>query len=148
MPETEVVFYRDPSGKAPVVEWLKKLRKQDRRGFAKCAALIGRLAQEGHELRRPAADTLHDGIYELRARRGTVNYRLLYFFHGQNVAVLDHALSKQAEIPAADLERALVRKANFEADPEAHTYEGTVDDDQEEDQERTRDRRPDGRRRP
>ena len=136
MPETEVIFYQAPSGRAPVVDWLKQLKQKDRRGFAKCAALIGRLAQEGHELRRPAADYVADEIHELRARRGNVNYRLLYFFHRQGVAVLDHALSKEAEIPAADLKRALARKANFEADPEAHTYEGTVDDDQEEDQAR------------
>ena len=43
---------------------------------------------EGHELRRPEADFLRDGIYEL-----------LYFFHGQNVAVLAHGLTKEAEAP-------------------------------------------------
>ncbi len=129
MPQTEVIFYQEPTGKAPVVDWLKKLKKKDKRGFAKCAALIKRLSQEGHELRRPAADFLRDGIYELRARRGKVNYRLLYFFHGQNAAVLDHALSKEAGIPAADLRRALDRKANFEADPEAHTYEEATNND-------------------
>lgn len=136
MPQIEVIFYREPSGKAPVVDWLKKLKRKDKRGFAKCAALIGRLAQEGYELRRPSADSLRDGIFELRARRGHVNYRLLYFFHGRNVAVLDHALSKEAGIFAPKLKRAIERKARFEADPEAHTYEGTVDDDKEEDQER------------
>ena len=136
MPETEVIFYQEPLGEAPVVDWLQQLRRKDERGFAKCVALIGRLAREGHELRRPVADYLVDGIYELRARRGNVNYRVLYFFHGKNVAVLDHALSKGAEIPAADLKRALVRRKRFQADPVKHTYEGTVDDDQEEDQER------------
>ena len=127
MPQTEVLFYREPSGRAPVVDWLRKLKKKDRQGFAKCAALIRRLAQEGHDLRRPVADFLQDGIYELRARRGRVNYRLLYFFHGKNVAVLDHALTKEAEIPPADMKRALERKKAFEADSEGHTYEGTVD---------------------
>jgi len=32
---------------------------------------------------------LKDGIYELRVRKGRVNYRTLYFFHGRNLAVLD-----------------------------------------------------------
>ncbi len=126
MPRTEVVFYREPNGKAPVVAWLEMLKKKDRQAFAKCAALIRRLALEGHELRRPAADYLRDGIHELRARHGKVRYRLLYFFHGRNVAVLGHALTKKREIPQADLQRALDRKHAFAADPEAHTYQETV----------------------
>ena len=62
-----------------MVDWLRKLKRKDRRGFAKCAACIGRLAGEGHDLRRPVADYLEDGIYELRARSGRVQLRLLYF---------------------------------------------------------------------
>jgi hypothetical protein len=34
----------------------------------------------GHELRRPEADFLRDGIYELRASLGGVHHRILYFF--------------------------------------------------------------------
>ena len=45
-------------------------------------AVIRWLALFGHELRRPKADFLRDGIYELRAREGRANYRVLYFFHG------------------------------------------------------------------
>lgn len=123
MPRTEVLFYQETPGKAPVVAWLWKLKKKDKRAFAKCAALIRRLAREGNDLRRPAADYLQDGIYELRARSGNVNYRLLYFFHGQNIAVLDHAFTKEAEIPTADLRRALDRKKAFENDPDAHTHQ-------------------------
>lgn len=65
---------------------------------------------------------LRDGIYELRARSGNVNYRILYFFHGQNVAVLAHSLTKEAKVPKKDIERAIERKEAFGQDPEAHTY--------------------------
>jgi hypothetical protein len=123
VPPTEVFFYQDEGGRAPVVEWLTELRRSDRRAYAKCVARIKRLAEVGHELRRPEADYLRDGIYELRARQGHVNYRILYFFHGRNVAVLAHAITKEGEIPTADLERALRRKASYEQDPERHTYE-------------------------
>jgi phage-related protein len=80
----------------------------------------------GHELRRPIADTLRDGIYELRARRGHVNYRLLYFFHGKNVAILAHALTKEAEVPDVEIERAIARKRALENDPEAHIAEEAI----------------------
>lgn len=76
----------------------------------------------GCELRRPEADILKDGIYELRIRVRRVNYRILYFFHGRGVALLTHGLTKEKAVPNADVERAIERKRRFTANPEAHTY--------------------------
>jgi phage-related protein len=76
----------------------------------------------GYELRRPATDFLRDGIYELRAKHGHVQYRILYFFHNRNVAVLAHSLTKGDAIPSVEIERALKRKRQFEHNPEKHTY--------------------------
>jgi len=78
----------------------------------------------GHELRRPEADLLRDGIYELRARWGRLNYRVLYFFYGRNIAILAHALTKEEEVPEAEINRALSRKHAFEQNPESHTFSG------------------------
>jgi len=94
VPRTEVIFYQEQGGEPPVLAWLKELARRDARAYGNCLVAIERLAELGHELRRPAADYLRDGIYELRARRGHVNYRILYFFHGRNVAVVAHALTK------------------------------------------------------
>jgi hypothetical protein len=41
------------------------------------------------------SDLLRDGIYELRMRKGHVNDRILYFFHGQGLTVLGHAITKK-----------------------------------------------------
>jgi phage-related protein len=123
MPETQVVFYQETDGEVPVLEWLTQLVKQNRKGYANCVARIGQLAANGYELRRPAADYLTDGIYELRAKHIRVQYRILYFFYGQNVAILAHAITKEEEaVPPIDIERALRRKRLFEENPEAHTY--------------------------
>lgn len=123
MPETELLFYRDDDGSVPVLDWLDELAGRDRRAYLKCREVIGRLALMGHELRRPTADLLEDGIYELRAKVGRANYRVLYFFHGRGVAILAHGLTKERAIPKGDLERARERKAKFEADPEGHTQQ-------------------------
>jgi phage-related protein len=122
VPTTAVYFYQDERRRAPVVEWLEALRGSDRRTYAKCVVRLRRLAEAGHELRRPEADFVREDLYELRARQGRVNYRLLYFFHGRHVAILVHALTKEGEISAADIARALRRKATFEHDPERHMY--------------------------
>jgi len=78
MPHTRLVFFQDANGDAPVWEWLKVLRTGNPKGYAKCVVRIRRLVECGYELRRPEADLLRDGIYKLRARLGTVNYRVLY----------------------------------------------------------------------
>ena len=48
----------------PFLEWLDELPMQVK---SKCTERIDRLGELGHELRRPEADFLRDGIYELRA---------------------------------------------------------------------------------
>ena len=110
-------------------QWLTDLAKYDRKAFAKCAAKIKRLEERGHELKRPEVDYLEDDIYELRAKKGHINYRILYFFHGQNVALLCHALTKERAIPPADLTRAKARKVTFEKDPTLHTASYRFKDD-------------------
>lgn len=122
MPKTEVLFYQDANGHSPVVEWLEQLRTMDAVAYVKCAAVIERLQESGFELRRPTADMLRDGVRELRAKKGHVNYRILYFFHGRNVAVLAHAITKEDVVPAVEIDRALARKAAFEANPSKHTH--------------------------
>ncbi|HKQ49740.1 MAG TPA: type II toxin-antitoxin system RelE/ParE family toxin [Phycisphaerae bacterium] len=126
MPQTQVLFYQDDKGHAPVVDWLTDLRKRDAVAYSNCVATIHRLAAAGHELRRPTADYLRDKIYELRAKRGRVNYRILYFFHGRNVAILAHALTKEDKVPIADIERAIRRRELYEANPKKHTYQETA----------------------
>jgi phage-related protein len=70
--------------------------------------------KEWLELRRPAADFLRDGIYELRAKHVKVQYRILYFFHGQNVVVLGHAFVKEeSQVPNEDIDLALMYKEMF-----------------------------------
>ena len=120
MPRTPVVLFRDDDGSVPVLEWFEELptKVQD-----KCRLRIERLAELGHELRRPEADYLRDGVYELRVRHQRVNFRILYFFHGDQAAVLSHGLRKERTVPAKEIDLAVKRKARFEADPERHTAE-------------------------
>ncbi len=59
MPRTNVVFYRDDDGSVSLLDWIDCLPAKVR---AKCRARIGRLRAAGHELRRPEADFLRDGV--------------------------------------------------------------------------------------
>jgi phage-related protein len=120
VPKTKVVFYSEADGTAPVLEWLGQLppKAQDR-----CRVKIQRLAELGHELRRPEADLLRNGIHELRIGLRHVNYRILYFFQGRFAAVLAHALTKEDRVPDKAIETALSRKREFDHDPILHTFQ-------------------------
>jgi phage-related protein len=122
MPPARVIFFQDESGHVPVLEWLREIQETNAKAWANCRAKIVLLSQLGHELRRPTADFLRDGIYELRAKQGHLQYRMVYFFHGRHVAVLAHSLTKEDSIPSVEMERALKRKRQFELNPEMHTY--------------------------
>jgi len=50
-----------------------------------------------------------------------VHYRILYFFHERNAALLAHALTKEGKVREIDIERALQRKQRYEKNPAAHT---------------------------
>lgn len=120
MPQTQVVFYREENGTAPLLEWLDDLPSKVQ---LKCVARIERLKQDGHSLRRPEADFLRDKIYELRVGFQGVNYRMLYFFHGNIAAVISHGIVKEDKVPPKEIDRAIERMKKFEADPKTHTYE-------------------------
>jgi phage-related protein len=123
MPVTRIVLFQDAKGEVPVLEWLNQLVKSDKKGYANCISRIEQLAEYGFELRRPAADFLRDGIYELRAKHVRVQYRILYFFHGQNVVILAHAIIKEDDrVPDRDIALALTYKDLFVLNPETYTY--------------------------
>ena len=79
MPRIEVILFKEDDESVPLVEWLAATGKRPQ---AKCVAALTRLEELGHELRRPEADYLGDGIYELRVRLQRVNYRMLYSSSG------------------------------------------------------------------
>ncbi len=120
MPKTEVVIFAEEDGSALLLSWLDGLQKEKAR--YKCIVRIERLGVMGHELRRPEADFLRDGIHELRASWEGVQYRILYFFSGQR-AVISHGFVKEKDVvPPKEIQSAIQRKARFEKDPEKHTY--------------------------
>ncbi len=123
MPQTRVIFFKDDDGSVPTIAWLGELPSK---ALAKCLVKIERLRDLGHELRRPEADLLRDKIYELRIGLQGINYRLLYFYHGEQVAVLSHGITKESAVPPKEIDRAVERKRRFELNPKKHTHEEEI----------------------
>jgi phage-related protein len=119
MPRIKVRVFEGEGGRVPVLDWIESL---PRKAQVKVLTKIMLLQEQGHELRRPHADLLRDGIRELRARHFKVRYRLLYFFDGRGTVVLSHGFQKDtASVPPNEIERAIRNRKAYLSDPECHT---------------------------
>ena len=89
MPKINVLFFDEKE----FDKWLYKLPKKVK---DKALDSIMRLSELGHEIRRPHADFLRNGVYELRFDNKGVHVRILYFFVGDN-AIISHGFSKTTD---------------------------------------------------
>ncbi len=120
MPATQLKIYQEANGTAPLIEWLKC---QGKKVQNKCHAYIEHLAEHGRDVRRPQADILRGGIYELRPKRQGIQYRILYAFVGQQVVLLTHGFIKEDDkVDPAEINRAIEYRKKYEMNPELHTY--------------------------
>jgi len=119
MPPAELLVFREANGRIPVEDWLDSLPTKVR---AKCLNYLRLLAASGHELRRPLADLLRDGMHELRPCHQGVHYRILYFFHGRDVVVLSHGVTNTRRVPDTEIRRAARRRQLVLEDPACHLH--------------------------
>lgn len=77
MPEVAVYFYKEKDGSVPFKIWLQDLALKNAKAWKKCVVYLKHLQREGHTLRRPTADFLRDGVYELRPTFQGVHFRIL-----------------------------------------------------------------------
>ncbi len=113
----EVEFYVKPNGRCPVQEFLDSISREELpfvdRGF-------GWLAEFGHQLKRPHAAFLRDGIYGLRIRTHHGQLRFLYFYFESSIIVVTHGLKKKtAKVPEGEIKRAINFREEF-----LNRYEG------------------------
>ncbi|MBF0490910.1 MAG: type II toxin-antitoxin system RelE/ParE family toxin [Candidatus Omnitrophica bacterium] len=104
-----VYFFVDEHGRSPVEEFIGGLTEKE---DMKVRAYIKILKEFGHNLRRPVADYLGEGIYELRPQA----HRIFYFFFMKDSAVLLHVIRKKTDkIPINDFNLCIKRKKEVEA---------------------------------
>ena len=107
----EVEFYESASGNCPTREFLDSLNIKDELPYVVRA--LDHLQEFGNLLRRPQADILQDGIYELRIPIKRKQFRLLYFYFYQEKIIVSHGLRKEAKVKTADIEKAKKHKADY-----------------------------------
>lgn len=104
-----VYYFVDKDGVSPVKEFIASLPLKEQ---AKVYAYIRELKKQGNNLRRPMADYLKSGIYELRPK----DNRVFYFFYLHDSVVLVHAIKKRtSEVPENELRLCFKRKDEVES---------------------------------
>ncbi len=109
----EIDFYESADGECPVNDFLESLHKKDELPYV--LRSIDLLREFGYNLRRPYADLLDDGIYELRISVKRKQFRLLYFYFYQDAIIISHGLRKEAKVKTADIEKAKKNRADYKS---------------------------------
>ncbi len=99
-----VRFYRQPSGKEPVRQWLLSLSRDER-------LVIGtdiKTVEFGWPVGLPVCRSLGEGLWEVRSSLGNRIARVLFFVADDTMWLLHGFLKKQQRTPAREL--ALARR--------------------------------------
>jgi phage-related protein len=99
-PEMPVRFYCTKAGRSPVLDWLRRLSKDDRHVIGLDLMRV----QFGWPIGRPLVGSLKDGLWEVRSTLPSQRIaRLLLCFHDGMLVVLHGFIKKTQKTPADDL---------------------------------------------
>ena len=104
-PILSVVFFRTEAGHEPVREWLKSLKREDRKTIGEDI----KTAQFGWPLGMPLIRKLERGLWEVRSqiRQGIV--RVIFTVEGDTMVLLHGFIKKAQKTPPRELNTARQR---------------------------------------
>src|SRR4030066_2243683 len=104
-PILDVVFYRTEAGNEPVREWLKSLKREDRKTIGEDI----KTAQFGWPLGMPLIRKVETGVWEIRSRTSQGIARVLFTVEGHTMVLLHGFIKKQRKTPRSELNTARQR---------------------------------------
>jgi phage-related protein len=104
-PILQVCFYATASGDEPVREWLRELKREDRRTIGEDIKTV----QFGWPLGMPLVRKMDPGLWEIRSRIEAGTARVFFTVSGTTLVLLHGFVKKSARTPATDLKIAKQR---------------------------------------
>lgn len=104
-----VVFYRTNAGNEPVREWLKSLKREDRKSIGSDI----KTAQFGWPLGMPLIRKLERGLWEVRSHISQGIARVIFTVEGQTMVLLHGFIKKSRRTPPVELNTARRRLADL-----------------------------------
>ncbi len=109
VPILRVFFYRSENGNEPVREWLKELRKEDRRAVGDDI----KTAQFGWPLGMPLIRKIEKDLWEVRSNIADGIARTFFTVKGDTMVLLHGFVKKTQETPQNELRTARQRLKNI-----------------------------------
>ena len=104
-----VHFFRSRTGGEPVREWLLELDREDRKAIGEDVKTV----QFGWPLGMPLVRKVEPGLWEVRSRLVGRIARVIFTVDDQVMVLLHGFIKKSQKIPAAELNTARVRFAQY-----------------------------------
>ncbi len=108
-PVLRVIFYRSESGAEPVREWLKELRREDRRAVGEDI----KTAQFGWPLGMPLIRKIEKGLWEVRSYIMDGIARTFFTVEKDTMVLLHGFVKKSQQTPPNELQTARRRLRNI-----------------------------------
>jgi phage-related protein len=108
-PVLQVVFYRTGAGNEPVRQWLKDLKREDRKAIGQDV----KTAQYGWPLGMPLIRKLEPGLWEVRSHIAEGIARVLFTVEDGVMVLLHGFVKKSPKTPLGDLRTARQRRADL-----------------------------------
>jgi phage-related protein len=108
----EILFYKTGSGKCPVEEFLESLPAKQARKVTWVLSLVEELPSIPSKYFKKLVNT--NDIWEIRINYGGEIFRLLGFFDGPQLIILNHAFHKKTQkTPRQAIQIAETRKRDY-----------------------------------
>ena len=108
----KIKFYRLETGKSPVEEFFDSLTNKQFEKIAFVLDLIEQIDIVPRKYFKKLKGT--DDIWEVRVQQGNNIFRILGFFDGKDIVVLNHAFTKKSQkIPQKEIAVSTKRKRNY-----------------------------------
>jgi phage-related protein len=108
-PILTVAFFKTGAGNEPVREWLKSLRREDRKTIGEDLKTV----QLGWPVGMPLIRKREPGIWEVRSSISRGIARVLFAVKGHTMVLLHGFIKKSKKIPGTDLQTARARLADL-----------------------------------
>lgn len=109
----QIIFYRNESGKSPVEDFLNQLNPKQKKKTAFVLSLIEDIPIVPKEYFKKMKGT--DDLWEVRIQSGHDSFRLLGFFDGTELIILNHAFAKKTKkTPKKEIQTANQRKKEYQ----------------------------------